>query len=316
MHFKTSQTIAFCISMLSSSMCLPSDQQIVDKLKTKGFYELANYKYLQSDYNKLYARVDDFIEMMANDKTFHDHMQKTENEFLSDATQSKRYCYAPPSFRNYLENKQKRDSKIYFQFIKEHYEQLKKEHGELLVANPKSAEFLEDMLKVDTISKEIFGKTIDLLEEKHPGIKAKMYGPHKELTVITKVVRYEKPRLNFDSILTPDKWGTPAHFDKSGLSLIWNSDDDNDDSLLICENTQKPSLKELYKPVRLYSHKDNMTSTIMIPGAAFHKIDIDIKPTLHGVAPITKQNRHAIISFLLIPDIDMIDIKTMFEEPK
>ncbi len=38
-----------------------------------------------------------------------------------------------------------------------------------------------------------------------------------------------------------------------------------------------------------------------------------MKPTLHGVAPIKNPHRFAVISFLLIPDIDMSDIKTDFQ---
>lgn len=64
----------------------------------------------------------------------------------------------------------------------------------------------------------------------------------------------------------------------------------------------------------MFSQKDDATSTILIPGAACSKVGIELNPTIHGVAPIEKEYRHAVISFLLIPDIDMSDITSDFIE--
>jgi hypothetical protein len=271
-------------------------------IRSEGFFEVANQQFLKTDYNDLYKKFDTFIDLMSQNPDFAGMMYFSEKSFLSSPKQKSRYCSAPPSFRNPREHPTKRFNKIYFQFILEHYALIKQEHAEYLTTNPDAQKFLGAMLSVDQIAKDIFSAAIEAIDKKCPGFKQTMYGKHGELTVITKVVRYEKI----------DGWGTTPHFDKSALSLVWDSNDDNDDSLLICENRLHPSLEALVKPIRGYSHKKDTTSAILIAGSAFSKVGIDIKPTLHAVAPIQKQYRHAIISFLLIPDIDMSDLKTDF----
>ena len=106
-------------------------------------------------------------------------------------------------------------------------------------------------------------------------------------------------------------WDKP-HFDKSVLTLIWDSDDDNNDCLLICENTKNPNLKALKKPERRYAQSVDQTSAILIGGLALPIMRIDVEPTLHGVALPKKEYRHAIISFMLLPGIDMSDWQTDF----
>jgi hypothetical protein len=256
---------------------------------------------LKNDYERLYQNFDRFIDLMSNDKDFAVQIYELEKEFLSFDTCKKRYCSAPPSYRDPRVHASKRFNKIYFQFIKEHYDLLKQNHSDIL-RNQIANDFFQDMARLDAMAKELLVEIIELLEKSRPGIRDILYGKHKELTVISKIVRYEKI----------EGWGTTPHCDKSGISLIWGSDDDNDDSLLVCEDMENPSIEKLQKPLRLFSNKDNVTSTILIPGSACAKVGIDLKPTVHGVAPIHKEYRHAVISFLLIPDIDMSDIMSDF----
>lgn len=213
-----------------------------------------------------------------------------------------RFCSAPPSYRNPKEDLTKRHNKIYFQFIHEYYQFLREQNiQEISNVYP----FLDKMDEIDCMAKRIFGETLEVLDNDYPNIKKLFYGNHQELTVITKIVRYDQAE--------PDRWATTAHFDKSGLSLIWGSSDDNNESLLICEDTQNPSLEKLKIPSRNFARQNDASSAILIAGAALQKVGIDMKPTLHGVAPIKNPHRFAVISFLLIPDIDMSDIKTDFQ---
>jgi|GEM_PF-1644140 8-oxo-dGTP pyrophosphatase MutT (NUDIX family) len=272
-------------------------------LQTRGYCEIGNHHFLKDDYNELYRTFDQFIDLMSNDRDFAIKIHTIEKDFLSIDTQKKRYCSAPPSYRDPREHETKRFNKIYFQFIKEHYNLLC--DTETYTYDPSVESFLKNMEKLDAMARELFSEIIDRLEESRPGIKALAYGKYQELTVISKIVRYEKS----------EGWGTTPHRDKSCISLIWDSNDDDDDSLLLCEDTQNPSFKKLKKPIRFFSQAEDVTSTILIPGAACSKAGIDLNPTIHGVAPIKKEYRHAVISFLLIPDIDMSEITSDFIEP-
>ena len=291
----------FCQSSLYEIRAQEKCDSVYDSLKSKGFCEIGNHKFLKSDYERLYQNFDEFIALMSHDQDFAIRVYDFEKEFLSFDECKKRYCSAPPSYRDPRVHSTKRFNKIYFQFIKEHYELLKQNHPDIL-DNKVAHDFFQDMDRLDAMAKELFVEVIELLEQSRPGITDILYGKQKELTVISKIVRYEKT----------EGWGTTPHCDKSGITFIWGSDDDNDDSLVLCEDMQNPSIEKLRKPLRLFSNKENVSSTILIPGSACAKVGIDLKPTVHGVAPIQKEYRHAIISFLLIPDIDMSDIMSDF----
>lgn len=279
-------------------------ESVYSALQSHGFCEIGNHRFLKKNYEALYKNFDKFIELMSNDKDFAIIIHDLEKEFLSIPEFNKRYCAAPPSYRDPRLHTTKRFNKIYFQFIKDYYDFIFAGRPDLFYGKEAATEFLSDMDTLDSMAKELFIEIIDRLEESKPGIKEILYGGYKELTVISKIIRYEKT----------EGWGTTPHCDKSAITLIWGSDDDNDDSLLLCEDTQNPSLQGLQKPTRLFSQKDDITSTILISGAACDKVGIDLKPTVHGVAPIQKEYRHAVISFLLIPDIDMSDIVSDFIE--
>lgn len=206
-----------------------------------------------------------------DNEKFMDAVDLAEKEFASMTPLANRYCSAPPSYRDPKMHKQKKHNKIYYQFIKENYDLLKLKYNDALANNQSAIAFLDTMVAIDQMAKKMFTDILDQMDKDYPGIKAIFYGNHDELTVITKIVRYEKT----------DNWGTTAHFDKSGLSFIWNSDDDNDDSLMTCKDVLTPSLDLLQKPVRLYGNRPDVSSTILIAGSAFSKVGINIRPTLH-----------------------------------
>ena len=288
------------ISLFAFYLCkAQSGVSIYEALNLNGFFEIKNCHFLKRDYNRLYEKFDSFIDLMDHNEAEFSQIQKFEKDFLSIQAYKKRYCSAPPSYRNPRTHTQKRFNKIYFQFINEHYE-LSKE----VITHPSISNFFSEMLNIDAMAKVVFAEILDLMEKDHPGITDLAYGQYKDLTVISKIVRYDKS----------NGWGTTPHCDKSALTLIWDSDDDNDESLVICQDMSNPKIKNLTLPHRDFSHQLDATSTLLISGSIWEKIGVTLKPTVHAVAPIKKQRRHAVISFLLIPDIDMSTIPTDFLE--
>ena len=271
------------------------------QLQEKGFVEVNNTDMTKNDYNKLYSNFDNFIDMIDSNPTFAAQLYLSEKEFLLNEIQKKRYCGAPPSYRDPKVHTTKRFNKIYFQYIKEYHDQLKAEPTLPQVAK----NFLDDMNKLDFVSKIQFNKILNQLEHDHAGIKKLLYSNNNDLTVISKIVRYKKD----DAF----KWGTTPHFDKSALTLIWDSNDDNNDSLILCDDPNNPSIDKLHKPERIYAHQENASSALLITGSAAQKAGWNLKPTLHGVTAFKKDYRHAVISFLLIPDIDMSNFQTDYE---
>lgn len=295
--------IHFCRFMAFSLTLLPTINFFAmnNNLLKKGYIEIENKSILKENYKTLYKKFDVFIEKMSNDKDFANKVYSSEKMYAANEALKKRYCNAPPSYRDPVTHPTKRFNKIYCQYIVEHHELLKQDE-----TLPKEAlEFYSLMNQVDSASKAIFHEQLQKLEKEKPGIQKLLYGSHTDLTVISKIVRYKKDLEH--------KWGTTPHFDKSALSLILDSDDKDNDSLLICEDVESPSIESLHKPHRMYAHKEDATSALLIPGLAFKQEKWDIKPTLHGVAAFDNEYRHAIISFLLIPDIDMANLQTDYE---
>jgi len=227
-----------------------------------------------------------------------------EKEYGANEDLKKRYCSAPPSYRDSRKNLQKRFDKVYFQFMKEHYDMAFGDKKGVFEGKPKAVDFLHGMKKIDDTAKDMFIDIIEKIDVENPGFKKLIYGQHGELTVVSKIVRYNKT----------ESWGTTPHRDKSALTLIWDSDDLNDESLSLCKDLHNPSLERLEIPQRQFSGKDNCTSTILIPGLSLQQVGIALPGTVHGVLPFTQQFRHAVISFLLIPDIDMSQIQSDFTE--
>ncbi|MCL5875227.1 MAG: hypothetical protein M1114_02030 [Candidatus Dependentiae bacterium] len=281
---------------------IPSN--IYQSIREQAFCEFSNDMYLKNDYEALYRNFGLFIDRMDSDPDFAERISKSEQAFLADSELRNRYCAAPPSYRDPRRNSSKRHDKVYFQFISEYYDFVKDKYSDLLVSSCEFEQFMEGMKRLDEVSKKLFGQALNQLENDIPDIREKIYGDYDKLTVISKIVRYEKS----------EKWGTTPHFDKSTLTLIWDSNDDDNDCLLICKDSNNYSMQSLIKPERMYAHQEESTSALLITGLALPAIGMDINPTLHGVAPIKSDYRYAVISFLLAPHVDMSQMKTDYIE--
>lgn len=296
------------IALLCAQASLGMDNDpslcINDALRTQGFFEIANRQFVKKDYNNLYRAYGHFIDVMSINPEISTIIAQSEAEFFQIKEVENRYCSAPPSYRDPTRHAKKINNRIYFQFIKEHYDLLLRRYPKIFLENPSLLNFFETLLIVDRMAKEYFTGILDDLEKIHPTIKSAMYGAHRELTVITKIVRYQ--HIN--------DWHEKPHFDKSGLTLIWDSDDDNHDSLMVCSNNHEPKKEALKLPHRLFGKEKDISSALLITGLCLGTVGFDLKPTLHYVGPIKNQYRHSLISFLLVPDIDTKDLKTEFIE--
>ncbi len=285
----------------SASAVTPIHQQ----LRKHGYVEIENRDFVREDYAKLYKKFDAFIGIITNDCKLQTLMPNAEKKFKSIGYYNSKYCGTPPSFRD-PSTRKKKTNRIYLQFILENYRLMNEFYRETIQIYPELIMLHEDLEKVDAMAKKVFTKVLDDMEEKLPGIKKTMYGKHQELTVVTKIMRYKRD----------DNWHTTPHFDKCGLTLIWDSDDGYQ-SFKVCEDTIHPRIANLVLPTRQYAHLSNATSALLIIGTCMKPQGIDLYPTLHYVDNTTKirnEYRHSIVSFVLVPDIDTSDMEATFQE--
>ncbi len=294
----------YCSLLLAVTAIIRPSESLFDTLDKKGMLEIKNETFLKKNYKEIYDNFDCFIEYIEKNPSFAKDIDTLEHEYLSHKDIKKRYCSAPPSFRDPKKNFQKRFDKVYFQFIREHYDLAMKNHSDIFREKPEVVAFLNGMKKLDEHAKERFNTIIESIDKEKPGFKALVYGKHNDLTVISKIVRYNQT----------ESWGTTPHRDKSALTLIWDSTDKNDESLILCPDIHNPATKDLVLPKRQFSQRDDCTSTILIPGLSLQKVVFPLPATVHGVQAFTTPYRHAVISFLLVPDIDMSSVIADFND--
>jgi hypothetical protein len=94
--------IALHCAQASVGMNWSSDNPncINDALQTHGFLEISNKQFLKSDYNNLYKNYDHFINVMKTNLELSEIMFQSEEDFFLIEEQGKRYCSAPPSYRD------------------------------------------------------------------------------------------------------------------------------------------------------------------------------------------------------------------------
>lgn len=281
-----------------------NDESLFNTLNNKGLLEIRNETFLKADYQEIYNNFGHFIKYMEEDPSFVQKVDTLEQEYLSNEVAKRRYCSAPPSFRDPKKNLQKRFDKVYFQFIREHYDIAMNNHQDVFEDKPEAVAFLNGMRKLDEHAKERFVTIVDKMDQERPGFKKLIYGDNSDLTVISKIVRYNQT----------DSWGTTPHRDKSALTLIWDSTDKNDESLIVCSDIHNPATRDLVLPKREFSQRKDCTSTILIPGLSLQKMGFPLPATVHGVLPFTSAHRYAVISFLLVPDIDMSSVVADFND--
>lgn len=122
--------------------------------------------------------------------------------------------------------------------------------------------------------------------------------------IIVRLIRYE-PGPNS---------GTKAHHDKSGLSVILDSDDPDEDYFVLGRYGSS-SMAELHRPYRHQASRGAWTSAIVFPGLCFQEAGFSwIKPTVHAVRPFSEERqRHAVVGFLLVPYLDMKHLQTTLD---
>jgi len=291
------------LTLITSDIYIIASDLTYEQLRMNGHVEIENRSFLRCDYTDLYQQYDVFIDDVHSDNALFDTLTISEKQFVSIPYNSIRYCAAPPSFRDPSLHSKKINNRIYFQYIKEHFDLIKSDYLQLISRYPNTTKFLAALNDIDGMAKKHFAKILEAFEFHCPGIQKTFYGNNSDLTVVTKIVRYKQT----------ENWHEKPHFDKSGLTLIWDNDD-NHQSLMICDSPLQPTKNSLRLPERKYADLPHATSALLIAGLCIKHIDSSIQPTLHYVGPIKQEYRHSIISFLLIPNIDTSTMKSEFTE--
>lgn len=293
--------ITFSIFLLSIACC-ETAPSFMDGFKENGYVELRNDDVLRDDYDSLYEAYDVFYSDFKKDELLRQFLIEADKDFKSQDV-AKPFANAPVGYR-YSENHGK-NNKSFYHFTKEYYEFLLKKENPSVESFLSLKRLLEKLSIVDSYSRHNFSNLINKINGEVNGLKDIMYGGTENLTIITKVVRYEKSSGSLSS---------HPHYDFSGLTLMLDNSDINDENLLLSPYRSEITLDSFKKVSRIYGNSKDYSSCLFIPGLALKLKNLSVPPTPHMVLAIEKP-RFALISFAMVPhkhvDYDQIRIKVV-----
>lgn len=271
------------------------------EFKNNGFFEVKNDYVTKDFYQSIYADFDKIIAEAASNPAFKEDLLSIEKAFR-ETHYNKVFDGAPAGYRDCSSLDRKVDNKKYFQFNSEYYDFVKEKHSDILNKYSILKSFFDKLEYVSFVSKIMLADASESLRKTHPYITDAMYGDRKDLTVIIKVLSYDHNKKDLS---------TSPHYDKSALSLILNNDDKINNKLIISKFQDNFDFAKLLAPNRKFDDSGIYTSAILIPGALLQHVGISIQPTPHAVLESDNGDRHSIIAFALIPNIDVSRVETM-----
>ncbi|HEV8715456.1 MAG TPA: 2OG-Fe(II) oxygenase family protein [Candidatus Binatia bacterium] len=270
-----------------------------------GYLEVPNALPDQRFFDHLYGLFEEFIEAIQNNLELERQIDAIGEEWLHHPDNFFFFSEAPPKFQDRTRRDDKAD-KLYAQFYFEFFCFLTERYGDLLGKFRSLRCFYSSLACLHYIALGVFLPLIRALDRTNPGLERRLFPEHRVPPIMIKILRYN----------SNTNWGTLPHYDKSGLSLIMNSDDANDENFVVGRHGDgilKPS--DLKQPVRTSTPSNGRTSGIVIPGMCLQEAGFRrLKPTPHAVLPVTKStNRHAVVAFWLVPEINPAGLITNVE---
>jgi len=273
------------------------NQTLINDFCEQGYTELKNQYFSKEFYRKTYNAFDNVIELFSEDPSSNNIISNVEKDFGNHFQAI--FSGAPTGYRDCRKIATKKDQKIYFQFCKEFYSLMLEKYSEVLIKFDILRVFFESLSTIDEKAKILFNQAIDNLEHDVSGLRDVLFRNRENLTVITRILRYESNH----------QFCTSPHYDKSGLTLVLDNSDLQNDKFRIGPHMKNFDMSLLLPPNRQFDGYKNSTSTLLFPGACLKKIGLNINPTPHVVLP-SETRRYAIVVFCLVPHIDTKDIQT------
>ncbi len=251
----------------------------------------------------VYEDFDRFIDSVESEPEKGLQLRRYAQEWLKEDDHDYYYCNVPCSYRNRLVNDRKRD-KVYLQWCYD-FSRSALFRGSAIGQESNTIRLCEKLEELEYICSPIFRDCIDDLGRTFPAFAAR-FDTNRALPVIFKLVRYS---------LSPLRFATDPHYDKSALSLILNSDDAHVNWKIGKGHSCR--LSDMAAPFDYPEDRDQPTDTILFPGLCLRAMDVAVDPAPHCVMPVTdRPYRHSIIAFLLIPglgNMDALDTQAVYQ---
>lgn len=275
-------------------------QDVYHDILTTGYHHVKMPDFSKTDYQKIYNCFNYLISLISKERSVEQAIIDSEEDFKK--LYRGIFCGAPSGYRDCNKISGKRDQKEYFQYSNEYHKLFKKKYNSILEKFSFFNLFLEYLEQIDKKSKEVLNTAINDLESNVPGLKKVLFENRRELTVIIKVLRYHG-----NNTLC-----TSPHYDKSGLTVVLDNNDVENDRFIIGPHMEQFDSSKLI-PTTQPRNNLNSDSTFgfLFPGACLRKAGLPFDPIPHAVLPAKTPFRYSIIAFCLVPNLDTSDIETV-----
>lgn len=274
-----------------------------ERLKEKGFLILEDAMPNQCWFDEFYKVADELIDTMDEELTL--EWRSAAQDWLKKNDNHDYFCGVPACYRDRTKQSGKRD-KVYIQWIYELF--LSEQFQATKVAKLPASKILgQYLLELQKRCSEHLQPLMEQLFQTYPDFK-KRFHHDRPLPIVMKLVRY-----NYNE----NRFATNPHFDKSGISMLLNSNDEKV-RWRIGEGNPCP-LSSLHAPMEYPQDRETNHPILLIPGLFLQSAGIDVEPTPHCVLPVkNRRHRHSIIAFLMIPhtknaDTMMTDAPTVHD---
>ncbi len=243
---------------------------LAEQFKQFGYVEICDKKHEEATFNSLYAKFDEFIELLQTTPVWAQKLYSAKERFIRSKD---RNYYSTDFFGLYDESKREGRSQISFYYSTHFHEFIFSFYPEFKKV-PEITRFFEACYEIQKPYGELFEEVTAEL-----GLETIFSSKYGHPPILFKVMKY------LPSYITPK-----PHYDGTAFSLFLNSTDDR--SLLLSPYKSSFTVDDFYSPLR-------QNSILLIPGALL--TEFSIYPTPHIVLQSGKI-RYAAIAFAMRPN--------------
>lgn len=271
----------------------------------KGYHVFVASLPCRQLFKPLYDAFDRLYEAITDDPTMIRKWDDAIKDWQGERNNLAFYDRVPPGFKDREGQEGKRD-KAYVQYcldfaVSKAYRDSGLSHiGEV-------SKLFGHLEELHFVCVDLFSRAISSVCDSNENAKNRLCYRDRLSPVVFKLIRYNPDAKRF---------GTDPHYDKSALSLILNSDDQEVSYRVGPYKHTTFRYSELIGPIKYPASDLDPNDAVLVSGLCLREIGLDgFNPSPHSVLPITRPTcRHSIVAFYLAPfvNLDFLDTQARY----
>lgn len=276
---------------------------IATALRDRGYFVFKSVLASRRDFVNCYLLFDELCNAVSHDRSIADRLYAAVQEWQAEGDIARYFCGVPAGFktRNDRDGSSGHRFKDYLQYTLA-FAQSNAFRRSGLQSFPCVAQLYESLAELHFTCSGLFTQAIkSICNLANQSLYSRLVYDDRLAPVVIKVLRYRR---------NPLRWATDPHFDKSALSLIIHSDDEEFSVRLGAQGSGAIRLSELRSPISYPKSPVDPNDAVLITGLCLREMGLgEFPPSPHLVLPVTDRPfRHSIVAFYLVPYLRGTDI--------